>query len=198
MQPVYAVAVEGLLGLDALDKLPDNIIKAARLAVNATVRRAQKASAKSMERQVNFPRGYLAGKGGRLTISKFASGSDLEGRITGRDRPTSLARFITGPVRLPGTGAPRGGGVTVEVKPGVARRMPTAFAIKLRNGNIGLATRTRDGRRPSMGAKMISPGLYLLFGPSVDQVFVDTRRQVVPDLEDYMAQEFERLVEVGL
>lgn len=196
MADVYAVAVEGLSGLGALEDIPAAVLKAARMAVNATTRRAVPASARSMERQVKFPRGYLTGQAGRLVVGKFASEKDLEGSVIGRDRPTSLARFVVGGARPPGQGAPRGGGLTVEVKPGIAKRMPGAFIMKLRNNNLGLAVRSKTP--PSMGAKKISNGLYLLYGPSVDQVFNKTREMVAGDLEKFMAREFDRLLELDL
>lgn len=190
---IYGVAIEGLSALSDFDHLPDNVLKAARLAVNATARRGVPVAARSMERQVNFPRGYLTGQDGRLSISKFASANDLEARIKGRDRPTSLARFVRGSLKTSG----KRSGVTVEVKPGQAKNMPGAFALRLNNGNIGLALRTKNGRPPSMGAKLIGKGLYLLYGPSVDQVFVKTREYVGDELETYMEREFERLMELG-
>ncbi len=198
MSEVYAVAIEGLSALKSIDDLPDDVLRSARMAVNATIRRTQTAAARSMESQINFPRGYLTGQKGRLSIAKFASDKDLEGKIVGRDRPTSLARFITGATRTAGSGAPRAAGVTVEVKPGIAKRMPKAFVMKLRNGNTGLAVRTKDGRAPSQGAKLIAKGLYLLYGPSVDQVFVKTREYVKDDAEAFMQREFERLVAAGI
>lgn len=196
MADVYAVAIEGLANLDAIDNISTRILKAARLAVNATTRRAQTASAKSMEQQVKFPRGYLTGSGGRLTIAKFASDTSLEASIVGRDRPTSLARFVVGGARAPGQGTPRGGGLTVEVKPGLARRMPGAFIMKLKNNNLGLAVRSKQP--PSMGAKLIGSNLYLLYGPSVDQVFNKTREQIAGSMEAFMDREFNRLLELDL
>lgn len=190
----YAVAIEGVSLEKEIDDLPAEILSAARKSVNATLRRGRTSSAKQMEREVNFPHGYLSGRGGRLRVSKYAQGNDLEGKITGRDRPTSLARFATTALR---PGAKRTAGVTVEVKPGLAKRMPSTFAIKLRNGNIGLAYRSRNGRRPnSSAAKQIDKNLWLLYGPSVDQVFQDVRNTVAPDLEKYMATEFERLMDL--
>lgn len=196
MADTYVVAVEGLSNLNAIDNASQQILKAARLAVNATVRQAQTRSARSMEQQVKFPRGYLTGSGGRLVISKFAKDGDLEGSVTGRDRPTSLARFVVGGARAPGQGAPRGGGLTVEVKPGLAKRMPGAFIIKLKNNNLGLALRSKTP--PSMGAKKIDNNLYLLYGPSIDQVFNKTREQVAAGLEEYLDREFNRLLELKL
>lgn len=192
MGDTYAVAIEGLSALRSFDKIPENIRLAAQRAVNKTTQRAVPLSAREMERQVMFPRGYLSGQGNRLSVTKKASGNDLEGRVTGRDRPTSLARFIRGGAR------PGDRGVTVEVKPGVARFMPSAFVMKLRNQNLGLAVRTRNGRPPSMGAKQIGPNLYLLYGPSVDQVFVDVRNAVRGDLETLLEREFERLLDLNL
>lgn len=196
MADVYAVAVEGISNLGELDNLSQQILKAARMAVNATTRQARTVSARSMEQQVKFPRGYLTGSSGRLAISKFASDNDLTGTVTGRDRPTSLSRFVVGGARPPGQGAPRGGGLTVEVKPGLAKRMPGAFIIKLKNNNLGLALRSKTP--PSLGAKKIDNNLYLLYGASVDQVFNKTREQVADGLEVYMDREFNRLLELKL
>lgn len=195
MADMYVVAVEGLSNLGAIDNISTRVLKAARLAVNSTIRQARTVSARSMEKQVKFPRGYLTGSEGRLTIEKFASDRDLQGAIVGRDRPTSLARFVSGGAKLPAQGAPRAAGLTVEVKPGMAKRMPGAFIIKLRNNNLGLAVRSKQP--PSMGAKRIDNNLYLLYGPSVDQVFDKTRQQVQGGLEDYMEREFNRLLEVN-
>ena len=49
-----------------------------------------------------------------------------------------------------------------------------------------------------MGAKQIGPNLYLLYGPSVDQVFVDVRNAVRGDLETLLEREFERLLDLNL
>jgi hypothetical protein len=191
MVEYFAVAVKGISSIEDLDKLDPAIVKAARLAVNATVRRGQTKAARSMERQIRFPRGYLTGADGRLAIAKFASGSDLEALLRGRDRPTSLARFVAG-----GAKVGQRGGVSVEVDPGIAKFMPGAFAIKLRNNNIGLAVRTKNP--PSVGAKKLSESLYLLYGPSVDQVFNKTRDEISDDLGDYLNAEFQRLLDLEL
>jgi hypothetical protein len=82
------------------------------------------------------------------------------------------------------------------VSPGIARRMPGAFAIRLKNKNIGLAVRT--SKPPSRGAKQIGKNLYLMYGPSVDQVFADTREMIRPDAEEFMNREFRRLMELSL
>ncbi len=195
MAEYFAVAIEGLNAFDQLDKLDPKIIQAARMAVNDTVREARRVAARSMEQQVNFPRGYLTGQAGRLKIAKFATNDDLSGIVRGRDQPTSLARFVSGGAKV----GSKEKGVSVEVDPGLAKYMPSAFAIKLRNSNIGLAYRTKDGKPPnSVGAKKLGKGLYLLYGPSVDQVFNATRGMIKEDMEEHMRREFERLLELAL
>lgn len=191
MAEYYAVAIAGIKALDVLDGLDPKITKAAKLAVNAAIRKAQTLGARSMQRQINFPGSYLTGADGRLSIARFATDSSLEAVLRGRDRPTSLARFVSG-----GAKVGKKGGVSVEVDPGVAKRMPSAFAIKLKNNNIGLAIRTKNP--PSMGAKKLGDNLYLLYGPSVDQVFNMTREQISDDVEEYLNAEFTRLIGLEL
>ncbi len=194
MADIFAVAIEGITAFDSIDDLNPKIIRAAKLAVNDTVRLSRTTSARSMERQVNFPRGYLTGQSGRLTIPKFASDNDLSAILRGRDQPTSLARFVTGGAKV---GAKKG--VNVEVDPGISKFMPSAFAIKLRNNNIGLAYRSKDGKPPkSHGAKKLGDGLWLLFGPAVDQVFRETRGMIKDDMQAHMSKEFSRLLEAGI
>lgn len=191
MAEYFAVAVSGIKSIEGIADLDPAIVKAAKLAVNATIRRGQTKAARSMERQIKFPKGYLTGSDGRLAVARFASESSLEAVLRGRDRPTSLARFVPGGAK-PG----QKGGVTVEVDPGIAKFMPGAFALKLKNNNIGLAVRTNDP--PSMGAKKISESLYLLYGPSVDQVFNQTREEISGDLQEYLNSEFQRLLDLNL
>ncbi len=210
MAEQFAIAIEGLSALSSLDDIPKEIITAARMTVNSATRRAQAASARGIRRQVNFPATYLSGQKGRLQITRFATNSSLEGVITGRQRPTSLARFVNGSVSV---GGARKAGVRVEVKPGSVRRLPGAFLFKLRSGsasidtksNLGLAIRTKNGRPPP-GYKPVSLGknLWLLYGPSVDQVFYSVRTKrgvaedVTPEIESYMEKEFLRLMDLKL
>lgn len=187
----YGVFVEGLVGLDKLDELDSNVTKNLVRCVNDTLTYGRTLAAREMEDQVNFPRGYLTGENGRLTIAKRASPGELSGIIRGRDRPTSLARFISG-------GARKGQrGVNVEVSPGIVKPFKTAFLIQLRSNNLGLAIRTRDKKPPTSAykPKEIAPGLWLLYGPSVDQVFNETREMIKPNLEEYMSDRFETLME---
>jgi hypothetical protein len=200
-QDSYVVAVTGISALRDLETIPDEMKRAALQAVNKTLARTRTSAAREMRQQVNFPARYLSGADGRLTISKQATGGDLEGAITARFRPTSLARFASG-------GNLRKAGVRVEVAPGFARFMKRAFLIKLRVGNddldtrsnIGLAIRLKPGEVLHNKIKMVklSKGLFLLFGPSVDQVFATVADDEAPAAGEFLETEFLRLMELKL
>lgn len=170
--------------------------RAARMGINDTARHSRTVAAREMGDQINFPRGYLAPRNGRLRISKFASEDDLEAEITGRDRPTSLARFAVGKVKFG-----RNAGIQVQVAAaGGAVRINRGFFMRLRRGasfdsgnaNVGLAVRLRPGETltGSTAARDIGGGLYLLYGPSVDQVFRGVSHDILDDTSDYLADRF--------
>jgi hypothetical protein len=183
------IVIQGITSFDDIEDLDPKITDILRQATNETTQEARRRAARSMEKQINFPRGYLTGQAGRLGIAKYATKADLTAIVRGRDRPTSLARFVQG--------SPQVGkkGVSVTVDPGKSEFMPNAFLIKLRNSNIGLAYRTKDGKAPSRGAKKLGKGLWLLYAPSVDQVFDETREELRPELETLLREKFERLLE---
>jgi hypothetical protein len=187
MADPYLVAVEGLSDLGDLDEITPAVERAALRAVNLATRKARTRSSKEMRNQVAFSARYLSGNAGRLAITETARRGSLQATITGRARPTSLARFTVG-------GQTRRGR-RVQVKPGVAKRIGRSFVMNLRNGNKGLAVRT-DGS-PPRGAykpKKLSENLYLLYGPSVDQVFRTVSEDVSDDAAADMEQEFGRLM----
>jgi len=200
MNEAYVVAVDGLSALRTLDEIPNDVKRAALQAINKTVTRTRASSARTMREQVNFPARYLSGQDGRLAITRKATQDNLEGEITGRFRATSLARFVTS-----GT-VGRRTGVRVEVAPGFAKFMRRAFLIRLRAGsgdvdtksNLGLAMRLKPGERPENKKKMVqmSNGLWLLYGPSVSQVFRTVADDEAPGAADYLEQEFLRLMEL--
>lgn len=195
----YVVLVQSA-ALESL-KLDDTKI-AANLsrAINKTIRRARTAASRAMREQVNFKAGYLSGSAGQLTITQQASTSDLAAVITGRARATSLGRFARG-ARKNGQA-----GVRVEVSPGSARFLPRAFFVNLRSGgdgslnNRGVAIRLPEGVRPNRAyrPKRMGPNLWLLYGPSVDQVFDDVAEDIAPETADYLESEFLRLTDVDL
>ena len=195
MQDSYVVFIHGLTESEALDSAPEKIAKAARMAINRTADRSRTAISRAIRAQLNFSARYLDGK---LKVDKRASNSDLEAVIKGTDRPTMLARFS----RDGSASSRKAKQVRVEIKPGVAKFIRNAFIIKLRNNNLGLAWRSKSGSAPS-GAwkpKEISPNLWLLYGPSVDQAFRQAlaKQGAISDAEEFLADEFNRLLDLGL
>jgi hypothetical protein len=201
MSAPYAFAVEGLDTLKNIENLPQQVITAARQAINKTLDHARTESARRIALQVNFSAQYLSPGEGRLAVARRATDAKLEGAIVGRHRPTSLARFAT-------SSAPnKHSGVTVVVKPGGARFMRRAFLIRLRSGatltdtkfNLGLAIRLKPGESITNKREMVklSGNLYLLYGPSVDQVFRTVREDIGPDALNILESEFLRLMDLG-
>lgn len=190
MSDDYVVVVEGLRSLEDIENLDAEILTKARQAINKTVDRTRTAADKDMRSQINFPARYL---GDRLTVTRRASGTSLQAVISGRDRPTSLARFATNRNQKPGKA-----GVNVKVDASATKRMARAFLIKLRNGNLGLAVRLKPGESltNSRAAVLMSKGLYLLYGPSVDQVFQSVAEDQEPKAAEYLEREFLRLMDL--
>lgn len=190
----YLVAVEGLEDIDFSDAAP-KIRKLASQAVNRTARKYRTESSRAMREEIAFPATYLDSRStGRLRVSRTANPTSLSATITGRDRATSLARFVKGS-RTKGRRAP-----TVEVGTGQREKLSRAFLIELKNQNLGLAVRLSPGERIENKRRMVQmeQGLYLLYGPSVDQVFRATAEDVSDDASDFLEQEFLRLTEALL
>lgn len=208
MSAEYVVAIEGLSGLRDLASVPKSIETAAVRAINRATDRTAAESRRRIREQVAFPAQYLTGTDGsgrqRLGVTRKASAGRLEAQITARWRPTMLARFVT-------SGAVgRRGGVSVQVAPGFARMMRRAFLIRLPAGrgndaetksNMGLAIRLRAGetiQNKKFTMTQMNNGAYLLYGPSVSQIFQTVRNDVSPDSLAWLEQEFDRLLEVDL
>lgn len=190
---ITATALDGFKKF--FDELPDIANDAARMAINDTVEREGLTLIKrDMRDQVNFPTGYL--EGDRLKVTKKASNGSLEAVIRGRDRPTSLARFAEGQ----NIGNTRGRGVRVTVDRGATKVLRKAFLVQLRSGNTGLAVRLKDGEtlRNSQGAVQLtqdggrSTNIWLLYGPSVDQVFRGVANERADDLAEMVSEKFMR------
>lgn len=183
-----------------LDSRPEIARRAARLAINDTTqRKAIPSFRKSMQDQVAFPAGYLSED--RFGVRKLATDTDLTAIISARFRPTSLARFAKG---QSAEGAKRAGGVRVRVNSGGAKFFKGAFFVNLRRGkdtsdgfNVGLAIRLKPGhslrgRRKGASGVQLAPDLYLLYGPSVDQVFNDVSTADSPVVAAQLEREFLR------
>ena len=172
-------------------------------SINKTADRARTLASQDIREQVAFPASYLAPSAKRLFVStKATKASPFEAVISGRDRPTSLARF-TNQKPLGGGQRHRGGQVAVTVKPGVRRYIKRAFLITLNNSNVGLALRT-DGGPPNnaYAPKEIGKNLWLLYGPSVDQVLSAASNgggiyeEIVPETLDFLNDEFNRQLDL--
>ena len=172
-------------------------------SINKTADRARTSASQDIREQVAFPASYLAPSAKRLFVStKATKASPFEAVISGRDRPTSLARF-TNQKPLGGGQRHRGGQVAVTVKPGVRRYIKRAFLITLNNSNVGLAVRTEGGPPNNAYApKEIGKNLWLLYGPSVDQVLSAASNgggiyeEIVPETLDFLNDEFNRQLDL--
>lgn len=185
---------------DFLSAQPAAARTSARLAINSvTGRQAVPRLRKAMREEVAFPSGYL--EGDRFGQTKKATDNDLSATVTARFRPTSLARFSNDSFE----GARRTGGVRVKVNAtGGAKRIKGGFFVKLRRGgdmqdgfNVGLAVRlkpgqTLRGRKKGGAGVQLAPNLYLLYGPSVDQVFREVSVAESPQIADNLQKEFIR------
>lgn len=202
---MYAVFVEGIGDLKEFNSLRDDIKLWAAQAINRTAERGRTMAARQIRQQINLPASYVSPSEKRLYVSKKAQRGDLEARIAARTRATSLARFVSGQAQL------HKQGVRVEIAPGKARFLKRAFLVRLRAGtantdtrsNLGLAVRLRPGEvlRNKSDVRRLDRGLYLLYGPSVDQIFrardgSGVAEDISLDLAKSMEDEFLRLVEL--
>jgi len=192
----FLVAAEGLDELsEDFEQAAARITKFAQMSINTTARRMRTRSSRLIREEVAFPARYLDNKSnGRLQVSRQATESRLEAAITGRFDPTSLARFVRGS-KQHGRKNPR-----LQVSPGSSSQIGGSFIMNLRNGNQGLAIRLKPGETIRNKRRMTSisrrdPNLYLLYGPSVDQVFRSVSGDVAPEAADFLEREFLRLSE---
>lgn len=181
------------------ESLPEVAEQAAMMSINqVTEREAVPMIRNAAEAQVNFPNGYLD-SAERLGVSRLATRSSLEAVITARDRPTSLARFSTMPLRIGKAG------VHVKVsRKGGGRTLKRAFPVRLPAGkggtasNLGLAIRLPVGEEPSKAYKPILlttdkyGSVWLLYGPSVEQVVRTVAEDSLPEIGEKLSREFFR------
>lgn len=191
------VATVNASGLDDLDRFIARDQSAARRAasitVNAAARRARTEGSRRIQAQVALKPGYVTSN---MSVT-FATRGELRAAVTGRFRPTSLARFATN------RGAKTGTTPKLRVKRNSpSRALRNAFLIRLRAGtsdgvNTGVAVRLKPGeqlrgRRKAVRFSRGDSNLYLLYGPSVDQVFSTVRTDITPDILQFMDREFQR------
>lgn len=173
------------------DQLPEVATRAAMLSLNQVAEReAVPMIRHDAEQQVSFPSGYLD-QPDRLGVSRKATSGSLEVVITARDRPTSLARFAPG--QTPSN--TRNTGVTLQVKKGRTLHLKKAFLVNLKSGNIGLAVRLKPGETIANKREKVvqlDRNVFLLYGPSVDQVFRGVAEHALPEIGNMTSREFLR------
>lgn len=196
-----AIVTNGIDGFEQFFReLPDIAEKSMMLALNQVAGRDGLAVLKSdMREQIDFPSGYLETSSSgapRLSLARKAGRDSLEAVIRGRDRATSLARFAPAQTyantrRTKGLPAHR---LQVRVKPGAKRVLNGAFLMKLKNGNTGLAVRLKPGQslRHSQAAVSLGNNLFLLYGPSVEQVFSGVADDRAADIANMVSKQFLR------
>lgn len=176
------------------DSLGEIATQAARMSINDVAQgTGLTLLRKAAYEEVNFPAGYL--NNDRLFVASRASNNNLEAVIKGRDRATSLARFAAKGQTPKNT---RNTGVRVNVKRSAPKDMKRAWLVGLNNGNIGLAVRLSPGEqirnKKTPSQVQIAPGVFLLYGPSVDQVFKGVAFDNADKIGDMVALEFLRQI----
>jgi hypothetical protein len=201
----WLVATDAVnIDLEGLDK--DEFRRNVSRALNRVAASTRTAIADRVRAELNFPASFVAPSKGRLYQSGFSSPSKLEAEITATGRATSLARFVSGSTRLGQAG------VSVQVKTGSSSTLARAFLMPLNKGlgpqtdgpkNRGLAIRLRKGESLSKttAAKPLGKNLFLLYGPSVAQVFENNagsgeKMDMTPEVIRRLQAEIDRLVKV--
>lgn len=204
-----SIKLNGIKDIESyLARQPAIATKAASLAINDTTRDVYSRARKEIIADVNLPASYLDGSSNglpRLRIAKLSNESDLNAAIIGRQRATSLARFDATQLFAPAKkGGMKKAGVSVKVK-NRRKKIPQAFLINLKrgtaeDGNVGLAIRLPVGEkihnkylqaRP-LGGGQRNDSVYLLYGPSVQQMFGRISEQMVPYINRKLNSEFLR------
>lgn len=208
MSGAWAVFVDGIIGDMVKDVSPERLARARTMALNTVARNGRAMIARDVREQIALPASYVSEGNKRLYVAQKASAGRPEAIIRASGRATSLARYA----KNPGASASASkSGVLVEVQPGKARMMRKAFFLKLPQGsvltdtqyNLGLAVRLKPGEslRNKASTVRMANGLYLLYGPSVDQVFRANDGQGVaqdraPMLATQLEREFLRLLDL--
>lgn len=170
------------------EAMPERTERAAALAINRVAeRQAQTLIKREMLKNIAFKYGYVTK---HIGVGKYASPSNLYAVIEAKDTPTTLFRFTGMSV------APRGKTkVKVTVGTGNTKIMDGAFYATLR-GTPQVMLRTKTNAPPRGiargGGKQIAPHLWLLYAPSVDQVFRTVADDEIPAIENELVYEFRR------
>lgn len=181
-------------GIDALDRyiarLGDGANKAAVMAVNDTADWARTRIKRQMQAEVTLAESAFANR--QFYVSRRANTADLQAILTASRQPYSLSRFKVGDVGF----GPSAGPVKVRIKAGGSTvNLKRAFYVRAPNGAVGIAVRSKQPLDNSRGARRIKgTDVYVLFGPSPDQLMRRLAPASVPDVENYLNREFSRQI----
>lgn len=192
---MYELEVQGLKDFEArLAACPEKTARAASMSINRAAKKARTWGARMVREQVRLSPSYLNDEDKGIKVRRVARPDDLVAIVSGRRRPVMLHRFVTGWAKR-SRGFRRG--ARVRIKPGGALAvMRRAFEMRLKSGNRGLVIRT-DGEEPyaayaPMPLYKGKSDLWLLYGPSTDQVFNTVREDIAPDVAEFVGKEFDR------
>lgn len=179
-------------------------------ALNKTGPHTRTQMDRAIREQVAFPASYLRPSTKRLFVAKKASKSMLETVIEGRGRPTSLARFVKGGAAAMKNRSRKPEKINIEVKPGSIHGISRAWIVSLPgapdSNNLGLAVRTPSGQKPkgAYAPKRLDNNVWLLYGPSVDQVLYSVRNrggvieEVYGPTLDHLSKEYSRQMDLEM
>ena len=196
--------VESREAVDFIGEVNDMQLRAMSKALNKTGPHTRTQMDRAIRDQVAYPASYLRPSTKRLFVAKKATKGKLETVIEGRGRPTSLARFIKGGAAGMKSRKRKPEAINVEVQPGSIHGIKRAWVVSLPgakdSNNLGLAVRTEAGQKPkgAYAPKRLDNNVWLLYGPSVDQVLYSVRNnggvitEVYGPTLDYLSEEYHR------
>jgi len=189
-----AVGIAGLY--ESFSGLAKNNPRYASMAVNDASRKTITLGKKYMPTIVNINAGYF--NKDRYFVKSFSNPQTLTAIVAGRDKPTSLSAFAPKQGGLRDGFIAYRGMINAAVKPGGGSSFE-AYLLRLRSGNLGLAVRSQTAPSKAYRPKQVGQtGLWLLYGPSVNQVFKSARSAMAPDIMNYLTSEYLRQLNRGL
>lgn len=192
------ISSAGIQGLaEFVARTPEVAAEAAKLAVGDAAEWGRNLSKREMVSAVNLPADALAGR--RFRISQRPTTANPEAVISADNNPLGLSRFVVSQ-KARGAAHPKvrilvGGATESFSDPDI--KGSYSFLIPTPGGadGVGLALRTKEPLRNSRAARKIGRDLYLLSGPSVNQMFGQLMPTIVPRVEAKLQTEFARQYE---
>lgn len=191
---MITVSERGIDGIQKyLEKYPAVAKQAALLAVSDTAQWARTYVKRTASLAVRLPPEVMSG--GKFTVK--VDRKAMSATVSASKNVMGLSRFVTSErkagAKYPSTKIKIGGGVKQWGHPGV-KGGDYAFLIPTPNGadGVALALRTKTPPRNTRAARKIGRDLYLLYGPSLDQIFGRYMPTLVPRVETYLQAEFAR------